>query len=77
MIKVQFVVDYRTQITDANGKIPASALERKGDSLEPTGETLLKLHLDFTRNAQISCNGQSMSVTPFIRDETARLKVGQ
>lgn len=34
MVKVQFVADCWTQVTDANGKVLVSALKRKGDSLE-------------------------------------------
>ena len=38
MVKVQFVADCWTQVTDANGKVLVSALKRKGDSLELAGK---------------------------------------
>ncbi len=74
VVKVQFVADCWTQVTDANGKVLVSALKRKGDSLELAGKAPLELRLGF---AQVSYNGQPVDVTPFVRGETARLKVGQ
>ncbi|MCR8323583.1 DUF4115 domain-containing protein, partial [Pseudomonas aeruginosa] len=65
------------QVTDANGKVLVSALKRKGDSLELAGKAPLELRLGFARGAQVSYNGQPVDVTPFVRGETARLKVGQ
>ena len=63
VVKVQFVADCWTQVTDANGKVLVSALKRKGDSLELAGKAPLELRLGFARGAQVSYNG--------------RLKVGQ
>ncbi len=77
VVKVQFVADCWTQVTDANGKVLVSALKRKGDSLELAGKAPLELRLGFARGAQVSYNGQPVGVTPFVRGETARLKVGQ
>ena len=77
VVKVQFVADCWTQVTDANGKVLVSALKRKGDSLELAGKAPLELRLGFARGAQVSYNGQPVDVTPFVRGETARLKVGQ
>ncbi len=77
VVKVQFVADCWTQVTDANGKVLVSALKRKGDSLELAGKAPLELRLGFARGAQVSYNGQPVDVTPFVRGETARLKIGQ
>ncbi len=64
VVKVQFVADCWTQVTDANGKVLVSALKRKGDSLELAGKAPLELRLGFARGAQVSYNGQPVDVTP-------------
>ncbi|MDF5811075.1 DUF4115 domain-containing protein [Pseudomonas aeruginosa] len=54
-----------------------SALKRKGDNLNWPARPRWKLRLGFARGAQVSYSGQPVDVTPFVRGETARLKVGQ
>jgi cytoskeleton protein RodZ len=75
-VTVNFIADCWTQLTDANGKILFSALKRKGESLQLTGKAPLELRLGFARGAQVSLNGNSVDVAPFISGETARLKLG-
>lgn len=75
-VTVSFIADCWTQLTDANGKILFSALKRKGESLKLTGKAPLELRLGFARGAQVSLNGNSVDVAPFISGETARLKLG-
>lgn len=75
-VTVNFIADCWTQLTDANGKVLFSALKRKGESLQLTGKAPLELRLGFARGAQVSLNGNSVDVAPFISGETARLRLG-
>jgi cytoskeleton protein RodZ len=76
MVSVSYVADCWTQLTDASGKVLFSALKRKGDSLQLAGKAPLELRLGFARGAQVSYNGQTVDVTPYITGETARIKLG-
>ncbi|RRV08262.1 helix-turn-helix domain-containing protein [Pseudomonas sp. v388] len=76
-VKVQFTADCWTQVTDGNGKVLASGLKRKGESLDISGKPPLLLRLGYARGAQVSYNGQPVDVAPFTSGETARLKLGQ
>jgi cytoskeleton protein RodZ len=75
-VSVTFSADCWTQLTDANGKILFSGLKRGGESLNIVGKAPLELRLGFARGAQVSYNGQTVDVSPFITGETARLKLG-
>ncbi|MFC5694070.1 RodZ domain-containing protein [Pseudomonas sp. GCM10022186] len=77
VVRIQFTANCWTQVTDANGKVLVSALKRTGDSLELAGKAPLEVRLGFARGAQLSYNGQSVDVSPYVRGETARLKLGQ
>jgi cytoskeleton protein RodZ len=76
-IKLQYVSDCWTQVTDANGKVLLSGVKRKGENLDVTGKPPLTLRLGFARGVQVSYNGQPVDVAPFTSGETARLKLGQ
>ncbi|KAF1056893.1 MAG: Cytoskeleton protein RodZ [Pseudomonas delhiensis] len=77
VVKLQYVADCWTQITDADGKVLLSTLKRKGDTLELAVKAPLELRLGFARGAQVSYNGQPVDLTPYIsRGETARMKLG-
>lgn len=76
-LRIQFTANCWTQVTDANGKVLASGLKRTGDSLEVAGKAPLEVRLGYARGAQLSFNGQPVDVTPYVRGETARLKLGQ
>jgi cytoskeleton protein RodZ len=76
-LKVQFVADCWTQVTDAGGKVLFSGLKRKGDSLDVNGKPPLSVRLGYARGVQVSYNGQAVDVAPFTQGETARLKLGQ
>lgn len=76
-VNLQFTADCWTQLTDANGKVLLMALKRRGESVELIGKAPLELRLGFARGAQVLVDGQSVDVTPFIHNETARLKLGQ
>ncbi|WP_447746733.1 RodZ domain-containing protein [Pseudomonas nicosulfuronedens] len=75
VVKVQFVADCWTQVTDADGKVLFEGLKRKGDSLEVAAKAPAQLRLGFAQGAQVSYNGQPVEVTP-ARGGTARLKLG-
>ncbi|WP_448682567.1 RodZ domain-containing protein [Pseudomonas nicosulfuronedens] len=75
VVKVQFIADCWTQVTDADGKIILEGLKRKGDSLEVAAKAPVQLRLGFAQGAQVSYNGQPVEVTP-ARGGTARLKLG-
>lgn len=76
-IKLQYVSDCWTQVTDANGKVLLSGVKRKGENLDVTGKPPLTLRLGFARGVQVSYNGQPVDMAPFTSGETARLKLGQ
>lgn len=76
-INLQFTADCWTQLTDADGKVLLSALKRRGDSVELRGKAPLELRLGFARGAVVMVNGQTVDTAPFVRGETARLKLGQ
>lgn len=77
MVKVQFVADCWTQVTDANGKVLVSALKRKGDSLELAGKAPLEAAPRFRSRRPGQLQRPAGGRDPFVRGETARLKVGQ
>jgi len=76
-LKLQYVSDCWTQVTDANGKVLLSGVKRKGENLDVTGKPPLTLRLGFARGVQVSYNGQPVDIAPFTSGETARLKLGQ
>lgn len=75
VVKVQFIADCWTQVTDADGKVAFEGLKRKGDLLEVAVKAPVQLRLGFAQGAQVSYNGQPVEVTP-ARGGTARLKLG-
>ncbi|MDH4869525.1 helix-turn-helix domain-containing protein [Pseudomonas sp. BN515] len=77
VVRIQFTANCWTQVTDADGKVLVSALKRTGDSVELAGKAPLEVRLGFARGAQVSYNGQSVDISPYVRGETARLKLGQ
>lgn len=77
VVRINFIADCWTQVTDATGKVLFSALKRGGDNLEVSGKAPLELRLGFARGAQVTFNGQAVDVAPFVSGETARLKLGQ
>ncbi|MNZ34346.1 Cytoskeleton protein RodZ [compost metagenome] len=76
VVKIDFIADCWTQITDADGKVLVSGLKRKGNALEIAGKAPMELRLGFARGAQVSYNGQPVDVTRNSRGATARLKLG-
>jgi cytoskeleton protein RodZ len=76
-LKLQFVADCWTQVTDGGGKVLLSGLKRKGDTVDVNGKPPLTVRLGFARGAQVTYNGQAVDVAPFTSGETARLKLGQ
>jgi cytoskeleton protein RodZ len=75
-VGIGFTADCWTQVADADGKVLFSALKRAGDSLDVVGKAPLELRLGFASGAQVSYNGTSVDVSPFVTGETARLKLG-
>ncbi|GAC1032372.1 helix-turn-helix domain-containing protein [Pseudomonas sp. No.21] len=77
LVRIQFVANCWTQLTDADGKVLLSALKRSGESVELAGRPPFELRLGYARGAQVSYNGQAVDVAPYTHGETARLKLGQ
>ncbi|PAU65109.1 Cro/Cl family transcriptional regulator [Pseudomonas sp. PIC25] len=76
MVRMQFTANCWTQITDATGKVLYSGLKREGESLDVSGKAPLKLHLGYARGVQVSFNGQTVDLAPYVRGETARFTLG-
>ncbi|CAD5199114.1 helix-turn-helix domain-containing protein [Pseudomonas sp. FEN] len=76
-VRLTFVADCWTQVTDGNGKVLLSGLKRKGENLELSGKPPFAVRLGYARGAQITYNGQPVDIAPFTSGETARLKLGQ
>jgi cytoskeleton protein RodZ len=76
-VQIQYTADCWTQVTDGNGKVLLSALKRKGETVDVSGQPPFAVRLGYARGAQISYNGQAVDVAPFTSGETARLKLGQ
>ncbi|WP_248797101.1 helix-turn-helix domain-containing protein [Pseudomonas sp. MWU13-2105] len=76
-VRLTFVADCWTQVTDGNGKVLVSGLKRKGENLELSGKPPFAVRLGYARGAQITYNGQPVDIAPFTSGETARLKLGQ
>ncbi len=76
-LTLAYTADCWTRVTDANGKILFSGLEKAGSSRTLVGKTPLDLHLGFASGAQVSFNGEAVSLSGKTRGETARLKLGQ
>ena len=76
LVSLKFTADCWIQVTDATGKIVATGLKRSGDSVDARGKAPLEVRLGYARGAQVSYNGAAVDVTPFISNETARLKLG-
>jgi cytoskeleton protein RodZ len=76
-VRLQFVADCWTQVTDGNGKVLLSGLKRKGETADVSGKPPFAVRLGYARGAQVSYNGQAVDLAPFTSGETARLKLGQ
>ena len=76
-VRIQYVSDCWTQVSDGNGKVLVSGLKRKGETVDVSGKPPFAVRLGFARGAQVSYNGQAVDVAPFTSGETARLKLGQ
>jgi cytoskeleton protein RodZ len=76
-VRIQYVSDCWTQVSDGNGKVLFSGLKRKGETVDVSGKPPFAVRLGFARGAQVSYNGQAVDVAPFTSGETARLKLGQ
>jgi len=75
-LSISFSADCWIQVTDASGKVLLSGLKRAGDAVDLRGKAPLGVRLGYARGAQLSYNGQPVDVAPFVRGQTARLKVG-
>ncbi|MGO4002131.1 MULTISPECIES: RodZ family helix-turn-helix domain-containing protein [Pseudomonas] len=76
-VRIQFVADCWTQVTDGNGKVLFAGLKRKGDTVDVSGKPPFAVLLGFARGAEVSYNGQAVNIAPFTNGATARLKLGQ
>jgi cytoskeleton protein RodZ len=75
LLGLTFTAECWIQVTDASGKVLASGLKRPGDRLDVRGRAPMELRLGFASGAQVSYNGKAVDLTPFISNETARLKL--
>ncbi len=76
-LELAFTADCWTRVIDADGRVLVSALIRAGTTRTVTGRAPLDVHLGYARGAQVSYNGESVSLASYMRGETARFKVGQ
>ena len=76
-LTLEYTADCWTRVTDANGKVLYSGLEKAGSSRTLVGQTPLDLHLGFASGVQVSFNGEAVNLSGKTRGETARLKLGQ
>ncbi len=76
-VRLQFVANCWTQVTDGNGKVLLSGLKHKGETADLSGKPPFAVRLGYARGAQVSYNGQAVDLAPFTSGETARLKLGQ
>lgn len=76
-IVLNFTADCWTRVTDADGKVLYSGLAKAGSSRSLVGKTPLDLHLGFASGAQVTFNGEAVSLSGKTRGQTARLKLGQ
>ncbi|PTU75264.1 helix-turn-helix domain-containing protein [Pseudomonas mangrovi] len=76
-VEVVFSDTCWVQVKDADGKILAGGLKRKGESLRVVGKAPLELRLGVARAASVSYNGSPVDIAPFTSNETARLSLGQ
>mgnify|MGYP000912395142 CR=1 FL=1 len=76
-VEIRFSGDCWTRIADADGNVLVSALKLKGETVQISGKAPLEVRLGFARAAEVSYNGELVDVAPFIRGQTATLKLGQ
>ncbi len=76
-LDLRFTADCWTRVTDADGRVLYSALAKAGSSTSVSGKAPLDVHLGYARGAQVSYNGEAVSVASYMRGETARFKLGQ
>ncbi|EIK53466.1 Cro/CI family transcriptional regulator [Stutzerimonas stutzeri TS44] len=74
---LQYSADCWTKVTDADGRVLYSGLAKAGSERVLTGKAPLYVHLGYARGAQISYNGAAVNLAPYVRGETARIKLGQ
>lgn len=76
-LELRFTADCWTRVNDADGRTLFSALAKAGTSTTVSGKAPLDVHLGYARGAQLSYNGEAVSLASHMRGETARLKLGQ
>ena len=77
VVEVTFSDTCWVQVKDADGKVLAGGLKRKGENLRVVGKAPLELRLGVARAASVSFNGSPVDIAPFTSNETARLSLGQ
>jgi len=77
VLELRFTADCWTRVADAEGRVLYSALAKAGTSRTVSGKAPLDVHLGYARGAQLSYNGEAVSLASHMRGETARLKLGQ
>ncbi|MBB3101895.1 RodZ domain-containing protein [Azomonas macrocytogenes] len=77
LLELVYTADCWTRVTDADGRVLLNALVRAGASRSLQGKPPLSLRIGFARGLQLTYNGNPVDLTPYIRGETASLKLGE
>ncbi|HCL76138.1 helix-turn-helix domain-containing protein [Stutzerimonas nitrititolerans] len=77
VLELRYTADCWTQVTDADGRVLLSVLAKAGTSRTVSGKAPLDLRLGYASGAQVTYNGEAVSLSGQTRGETARLKLGQ
>ncbi|MFV0453718.1 MAG: RodZ domain-containing protein [Pseudomonas sp.] len=77
VLELRYTADCWTQVTDADGRVLLSVLAKAGTSHTISGKEPLDLRLGYASGAQVTYNGEAVSLSGQTRGETARLKLGQ
>src|SRR5690606_12549855 len=77
VLELRYTADCWTQVTDADGRVLLSVLAKAGTSRTVSGKAPLDLRLGYASGAQVTYNGEAVSLSGQTRGETARLQLGQ
>ncbi|WP_120993851.1 RodZ domain-containing protein [Stutzerimonas urumqiensis] len=76
-LALNFTADCWVRIVDAQGDVLLSQLVKAGAERIVTGEPPLSIRLGYARGVELAYNGEAVDLAPYIRGETASLKLGQ
>lgn len=76
-LELKFTADCWLRVVDADRRVLLNALVRAGEIRSLQGRPPVSLRIGYARGLQLSYNGQPVDLKPYIRGETASLKLGQ